>query len=102
MPMGLELLYVAGCPNVDLARRRILAASEQVGIAVEVREREITDEAEAVELGMGGSPTILVLGADVSRPAGDAPGSVSCRLYRSDAGVEGAPTVDDLVAALTR
>lgn len=101
-PVDLQLLYVAGCPNVDLARRRILVASEQAGIAVEVREREITDGAEAVELGMVGSPTILVLGADVSRPAGDAPGSVSCRLYRSDAGVEGAPTVGDLVAALTR
>ena len=100
--MDLELLYVAGCPNVDLARRRIVLASEQAGIAVEVREREITDEAEAVALGMGGSPTILVLGVDVSRPAGDAPGSVSCRLYRGDAGVEGAPAVDDLVAALTR
>lgn len=100
--VDLELLYVADCPNVDLARHRIVMASERAGVAVEVRERQVTDVAEAAEFGMRGSPTILVLGADVSRPVSADLGSVSCRLYRADAGVEGAPTVDDLVAALTR
>lgn len=100
--MDLELLYVAGCPNVSLARRRIAVASEQAGVGVAIQERQVTDEAEAAELGMRGSPTVLVLGADVAGSADAAPGSISCRLYRNDAGVEGAPTVDDLVAALNR
>ncbi len=100
--MDLDLLLVADCPNVDLARRRIVVASERAGIPVEVRERQVTDEAEAVELGMRGSPTILVIGADVAGPASTEVGSVSCRLYRTDSRFEGAPTVDDLVAALTR
>ncbi len=100
--MDLELLYVADCPNVDLARRRIVAATERTGLAVEVREREVTDESEAVELGMRGSPTILVLGVDVSPPAGIASGSLSCRLAGGAAGMSGIPTVDDLVGALTR
>lgn len=102
MVVDLDLLYVAGCPNVDLVRRRIAVASERAGVPVQVRERPVVDEAAAVELGMRGSPTILVLGADVSHPLNGDVGSVSCRLYLNDAGVEGAPTVDDLVAALTR
>lgn len=100
--MDLDLLYVADCPNVDLARQHIVLASDRAGITVEVRERQVADEAEPAELGMRGSPTILVLGADASRCVNADAGSVSCRLYRVDAGVEGAPTVDDLVAALTR
>jgi hypothetical protein len=49
---------------------------------------------------MAGSPTILVEGRDLFGADPLEP-SISCRLYRSARGVEGAPTVDALVDALT-
>ena len=53
----------------------------------------------AAEHAHRGSPTVLVDGVD---PFGDDAGAVglSCRLYRTDAGLVGAPTVDQLVSAL--
>lgn len=98
------MLYIAGCPNVELARHRIAVAAEETGVAVSLQEHEVADEARAVELGMRGSPSVLASGVDVGGPTGGdggAPGSLSCRLYRSEAGVEGAPTVADLVAGLS-
>lgn len=84
--MDVDLLFVPGCPNVDLARQRIRVASERAGVPVEVRERQVTDAAEAAGLGMRGSPTILVLGADVSRRVGADVGSVSSRRERAGRG----------------
>jgi hypothetical protein len=49
---------------------------------------------------MHGSPTILIDGADISPPPYDEV-SVCCRLYRTESGISGAPTIDDLVDALT-
>lgn len=101
--MDVELLYLTGCPNVGLARERIAMAAQEAGIAMTLHEREVPDEAGAVELGMRGSPTVLAVGVDVGGPPGGggaALGSMSCRLYHSEAGVEGAPAVAELVAAL--
>ncbi len=66
---------------------------------VAAREREINDLRGAETFGMRGSPTILVDGRDVV--AGTASASMSCRLYRTERGVDGAPTVEQLVKALT-
>ncbi len=47
---------------------------------------------------MRGSPTVLVDGRDPV--AGEASASVSCRLHATEAGVDGDPTVAQLVVAL--
>lgn len=94
-----DLLYVPDCPNLDLARQRLTEAAARAGVEVVVREHLVADADAAAELGMHGSPTILIDGRDV---AGDTEPSVSCRLYRTASGVAGAPSVDDLVAALSR
>src|SRR3546814_1202109 len=91
--VDIELLYIEDCPNVDLARERITQAARRVGVVVELRERLIVDEAMAVAAGMHGSPTVLVAGADVTG-AGEAVGSLSCRIYRSATGHEGGPDVE--------
>jgi hypothetical protein len=49
---------------------------------------------------MNGSPTILVDGVDLFAVEQAEP-SLSCRLYPSQAGVDGAPAVDALIDALT-
>ncbi len=98
--MDIEVLYVEDCPNVELARERIAAALQAVAGVATVSERLVTSHAEAERRGMRGSPTVLLDGLDVA--AGEAGPSISCRLYRSDGRLEGAPSVATLVEAFAR
>ena len=100
MPL-VEILHVPECANLELDRRQVRRALERVETDVEVRERVVGDAAIAAQVGMAGSPTILVEGRDVVDPDGLV-ASVSCRLYRTRSGVEGAPPVDAIVSALGR
>lgn len=98
--VNVDVLYVPECPNVELARQRLTEAAARASVQLVVRERVVADADGAAELGMRGSPTILVEGRDVAGASGLEP-SVSCRLYPAASGIEGAPSVDELVAALT-
>ncbi len=95
----IELLHVPGCPNLDLARTRLDQAMAQAAVAAFIRETEVSSAEEAARAGMHGSPTILIDGTDPFG-ADDSPASMSCRLYRSDEGIGGAPTVAQLVDVL--
>lgn len=97
--MRIELLHVAHCPNLVVARERIDIASDRAGVTATVYEIEITTPEDAERAGMSGSPTILVDGVD---PFGGAGPSLACRLYRSGETVEGAPPVDALTEAFSR
>jgi hypothetical protein len=97
----IELLTVTDCPNRPLTLARVRDALRRVGSpGVEIDERVIDDPELAAIAGMHGSPTILVDGRDPFA-APDEPASVSCRLYPIADGTAGAPTVEDLVEALT-
>lgn len=63
--------------------------------------RVIDDPADVVVAGMHGSPTVLIDGHDPFA-VGNIEASVACRLYPTATGFDGAPSVDDLVEALTR
>lgn len=95
--MEITVLYVEGCPNLALTRARVEEAIRVAGVTAVVRERLVSDEAEAAALGFAGSPTIVVGGRDLfpTTPAG-----LACRRYDTDAGYEEAPTVAQLVNAL--
>jgi hypothetical protein len=98
--MDIEVLTVPDCPHraEAMARLRVaLFATRTEGVVVS--ERVIATEAQAAAAGMNGSPTILVDGVDLFGVELAEP-SVSCRLYPSQAGIEGAPTVDALIDAL--
>ena len=98
--MRITILTVPDCPNAPVAAGRITAAL--AGRPASVELVEVTGEAEAARLGMTGSPTILLDGVDPFAAAGAVPG-VSCRIYRgSDGAAAGAPSVQDLTAALSR
>jgi hypothetical protein len=61
-----------------------------------VRHHVVSDEREAAETGMHGSPTLLVDGTDPFAAPGEPP-SLSCRLYRDAAGQTGpVPSVEEL------
>ncbi|MFC7450142.1 alkylmercury lyase family protein [Rhodococcus daqingensis] len=98
--MKLEILQVPDCPNVALLERRIAESVAGSEVDVTIVHRVLDGQAEAAEAGMTGSPTLLVDGTDPFVEPGSAP-SVSCRLYRADGGgIDGAPSVAALRAAL--
>jgi len=96
--LDIDLLYVADCPNHAIARARVQIALDRTQLAAVVHEREVQSSEEAARLGMRGSPTILIDGHDPFAAGAD-PAALSCRLYRSDPGFSGAPTVEQLVVA---
>jgi hypothetical protein len=95
----IHLLYVNDCANRVLARERLDAALG-VGLAPVVRECEVRSADDAARLGMRGSPTVLVDGHGPFAE-GVVAASLSCRLYDNGDGLEGAPSVERLVEALS-
>ena len=99
--MRISLSYFDGCPNWQVAYERLAEALEETGHDdVVIDLAPVTSEEHAVEVGFAGSPTILV--NDVDPFAEEAPRSgLSCRLYSTPEGPDGAPSVDQLVETLT-
>lgn len=97
--MTVTLLYFPGCPNWQTADANLRAALEEAGADVAVHRRVVDTVEEAERQAFLGSPTILIDGRDPFAEPGAVPG-LSCRVYRTDAGVAGAPTVAQLRAAL--
>jgi hypothetical protein len=97
--MELTLLTVPGCPHAAAFEERLAAALAGHPGAV-VRRHEVADERQAANAGMHGSPTLLIDGVDPFAGPDQAP-SLSCRLYRDEAGrTAGAPSVQALRQAL--
>jgi hypothetical protein len=96
--MEISLLYFDNCPNWKVADRRLASiASERPDVVVTRHRVETMEEAE--RLGFHGSPSIVVDGVDVFAEPGAGVG-LSCRVYRTPEGLAGAPTMDQLRAAL--
>jgi hypothetical protein len=96
-----KVLYFQDCPNWQLATERLedaLMASKLSG-QVEVTYQTVETPEEAERVAFRGSPTILIDGRD---PWADDVGSsgLSCRVYRTEAGTEGSPSVAQLTRAL--
>ncbi|RDI22596.1 hypothetical protein DEU38_113164 [Rhodococcus sp. AG1013] len=90
-----EILYVDACPNSREAGERVLAALASVGRAdVEIEYRVLATSAEAAASQFAGSPTILVDGVDPF-PA-ERVADLACRVYRTESGLAGVPTVAQL------
>ncbi|SEP53319.1 hypothetical protein [Amycolatopsis saalfeldensis] len=98
--MRIQFLHVPGCPGATVLTERLtrlLAERPDVQLDRQV----VTDDAQAVALGMSGSPTLLVNGADPFAEPGRSP-SMSCRLYTGpDGHVSGSPSTVQLRRVLT-
>jgi len=96
-----ELLWWAGCPSWEEARRLVgdeMAAAGLDPNRLEVREIR-TDAAAELE-DFVGSPTIRVDGCDIQDP-GDQPIGLTCRIYRlRDGRVSALPDPADVRDAL--
>jgi hypothetical protein len=94
------LLYFDGCPNWTVADERLRAALDQTGNPdVNVTHRKLSTPREAESIEFRGSPTILIDGRDPFLIR-EAPVGLSCRVYRTEAGLTGAPTVEQLARVL--
>lgn len=88
--MEIVVRYSAGCPNRDLALSRVRDALGGRDVPVILEQVDDPDEVE-----FQGSPTIVVDGRDPFAGT-DGGAALSCRLYRTEDGLEGAPSVDQL------
>ena len=92
----ITLRYFDGCPNWQVAKERIEVVLDQLGETRVVGLERVETPQDADELDFRGSPTILVDGIDPFDASG--PTGLSCRVYRTEAGLEGAPSVTQLAA----
>lgn len=99
--MKVQLLHIDDCPNTADTEARTRGALDALGLAdVPVESVTIRSDAEAAATRFGGSPTILIDGADLfpTTPIR----SLACRVYTTENGYAGAPTQRQLEEALRR
>jgi len=94
----ITLQYFDGCPNWTIAAER-LASIAQTHPAMTVTHRLVETPEDAEAIGFRGSPSILVNGTDVF-PDPSAPVGLACRIYVTPDGFAGAPTLEQLQAAI--
>jgi len=94
-----ELLYFEDCPNWRTANNHLQRLATKLDFVVQHRVIASADEADALEF--RGSPTILVDGRDPFA-MGNEPIGLSCRIYQTDDGTAGSPTLAQLGVALSR
>jgi len=87
-----EILFFAGCPNHAGAIELVERVSNRLGVDPEMRVLEVSDQEAAQRLRFLGSPTIRVGGRDVD-PHGEERSdyALSCRVFRTGAGISGQP-----------
>jgi len=98
----IEILYFDGCPNHDLADRRVREVLEELGVHAEIAHINVKDEATARDVQFPGSPTIRVNDADVTPGTNGEPFSMRCRVYPTSDGFDGAPDKDAIRIAIER
>lgn len=96
-----EILYFEGCPNVVAARELVERVVAEAGVKVDVRMVEVARAEDADRMRFLGSPTIRVDGHDVE-PGADRREQFqyACRIYRTEAGFAGQPTLEWVRAAI--
>ena len=97
--MRITIRYFDGCPNWQTADGRLREALASKGFDAEIDYELVSTPEEAEGLRFRGSPTILLDGDDPF-PAEEASYGLTCRLYRTEAGQEGSPSVEQILAAL--
>lgn len=98
--MRVEILHIPDCPNFAEAGARVRAALDKAGHpALEIGFRLLTSSEQAAAVPFAGSPTILLDGIDAF-PGNGRTADLACRVYRTETGLAGVPTVEDLVAAI--
>jgi hypothetical protein len=87
-----EILYFDGCPNHEPAVALVEQLSRELGIEADLRLVNVPDQEAAERLRFLGSPTVRIAGIDVDPfSEGRTDYALSCRVFRTDAGLAGQP-----------
>jgi hypothetical protein len=102
VPVQVTIQYFDGDPNWPTARDRVRDVLDGEGHAgVDIELQRIGSSAEAHEFRFRGSPTILLDGVDPFDSEESGYG-LMCRVYRTEDGMDGAPSKLQLRDAMTR
>lgn len=98
--MRVTLQYFDGCPNWKETEAHLeTLRTEGFGVVI---DHQLIETPEAAERhGFRGSPTVLVDGVDPFADA-DAPVGLACRVYATEAGYAGSPSLDQLRTVLVQ
>lgn len=99
--MDVRLLYFDGCPHREVAEQRLRSALARARRGDRITPVRVETPEDAERLGFLGSPTILIDGHDPFAHGGEQPG-LACRVFSTPHGLQGSPTVEQLVDALHR
>lgn len=97
--MQIDLCYFEGCPSWEEALQNLQAALARLALEAEIRLVKVEDNAAAERLHFLGSPSFQVNGQDLW-PVERKRYNLSCRVYATPRGMQGAPTVEMLVEKL--
>ena len=100
--MRIEILYFDGCPNHELAGKRVRNVLNDMGVEAELVHINVKDEAAAQQARFPGSPTIRVNGEDVAPGSNGEPFGMHCRVYPTMSGFDGAPDEDAIRTAIEK
>ncbi|HVR79960.1 MAG TPA: thioredoxin family protein [Acidimicrobiia bacterium] len=96
--MEVTLQYFDGCPNWETTDRHLGTLAAE-GMEATIAYELIQSYEAAVERGFGGSPTVLIDGVDPFTDRRLLVG-LTCRLYQTESGLAGSPTLDQLREAI--
>lgn len=100
--MRVTIQYFDGCPNWKLAEERVRRVLRDLSRSDVHLDYQLIDSPEAAErTHFRGSPTILIDGHDAFARE-DQPFGLSCRVYETENGAQGAPTEAQLERLLAR
>lgn len=97
--MRFEVLAIEGCPHGVDAMHHLDEALAAEGYTASVEHRLIRTAAEASASAFAGSPTIAIGEADLFPDSGSIE-QLACRVYMTPGGLAGAPSVDQIRAAI--
>lgn len=96
----IELLHIADCPNSRETLLRLKrAVANTMSSNTSVKSVLINSAETAVRWPFAGSPTILIDGVDLF-PTDGRTSDLACRIYPTPNGMAGAPTQQQIEAAL--
>ena len=100
--MKITIQYFDGCPHWKLADRRVQNVLRNLARSDVKLEYQLIDSPQAADRArFRGSPTILIDGRDPFASA-DQPFGLTCRVFQTEDGAQGAPTEAQLQRLLAR
>lgn len=98
--MKVMILHIDECPNWEEAGARVRVALDASGLTdTDIGFTLLTTPEDAEAVAFAGSPTILLDGIDAFPSAGHI-SALACRVYSTEAGLAGSPTVAQLSEAI--